>query len=108
MEEEILQEVQEIQDALGQIKPQWAGYYDRHFAGKGFIAESLFIVQRHRIFWVVTLATPCTFAYKEVSAEWVEVFSTLITNSSEIFVEFDKHHKIRDWVTVQTKQLPAE
>lgn len=107
MDEEILQEIQEIKDAIGRVKPQWGGYTGRYCEGKGYASESIFIVQRHRIFWVVLLATN-TFAYKEVSPEWLETFGTIITASPIIFVEYDKHHKIREWSTIQGKVVPVE
>lgn len=107
MDEKLLQEVQEILNAIGQIKPGGVSSYGKHFAGEGFVTESLFIVQRHRIFWVVLLGIG-TFAFKEVSAEWVEMFDDLVTNSPWIFVKFDRHHRIKEWVVIQPKEVPAE
>lgn len=107
MDEQILQETQEIQDAITKIKPEWSVYHGKHYEGKGFVKESIFVVQRHRIVWVVLLFSG-TFAYKELMPEWLEVFASLVTESPRIFVEYDKYHRIKEWVATQDKVLPVE
>lgn len=108
MEEEILQEVQEIQDAIARIKPEWGSFHHgKCHEGKGFVTESIFVVERHRIFWVVLLNIG-TFAFKEVSPEWLEIFGVVITSSPTIFVEFVRHHRIVEWAASQPKVLPID
>jgi hypothetical protein len=107
MEEQVLLEVlQEVQDSIKNVKPDYA---IRHCpqGGRGFVEDSLFVVKRHKIFWVVILFNGA-IAIKEVSPEWLEIFSDIITDSPNIFVEFDRCNKIIEWITHQDKELPDE
>ncbi|MHB8124420.1 MAG: hypothetical protein ACYDEJ_02045 [Desulfitobacteriaceae bacterium] len=104
MEEQVLLELQEVQDSVKCVRPDCVIRHCPH-GGKGFIEDSLFIVRRHRIIWVVILFDGAV-ATKEVSPEWLEIFSDIITDSPSIFVEFDRCHKIVEWITFQDKVLP--
>ena len=103
MEEQVL--FQEVLDSVKCCKPN-CGCRFHGRGGKGFIEDSLFIVRRHRIFWVVILRDGA-LAFKEVTPEWLEIFSDIITDSPNIFVEFDRCHKIVEWITHQDKVLPS-
>lgn len=94
----------EIEECVKKCKPKWI-VCPRPHGGKGFIEDSLFIVRRHKIVWVVILFDGA-LAYKEFSPEMLEVFSEIITESPSIFVEFDRQHKIVEWITHQDKILP--
>lgn len=100
----LLEVLQEVQDSVKNVKPDCA---IRHCpqGGQGFVEDSLFVVKRHKIFWVVILFNGAV-ALKEVSPDWLEIFSDIITDSPNIFVIFDKCHKIIQWITHQDKELP--
>lgn len=104
MEEELLQVVQGI---VGKVKPEWLDKHERHCSGEGFVGESIFFVGDHRIVWIVYLPDLGTFAFKEVSAEGLEIFAQLILQSPTIFVEYNKYHRIVEWLTFQPKEAPA-
>lgn len=95
---------QEVVDSVKSCRPKCDCQYHCR-GGKGFIEDSLFIVRRHQIFWVVILFDG-SLAFKEVTPEWMEIFSEVITDSPSIFVEFDKCHKIVEWISHQDKVLP--
>ncbi len=102
MEEQVL--FQEVADSVKCCRPKCdCRFHGR--CGKGFIEDSLFIVKRHKIVWVVILFDG-SLAFKEVTPEWLGIFSDIITDSPSIFVEFDRCHKIVEWITHQDKVLP--
>jgi hypothetical protein len=101
MEEQVLLEVQ---DSFKNVRPN-CSFRRCPQGGKGFVEDSLFVVKRHRIIWVVILFNG-TVATKEVSPEWLEIFSDIVTDSPSVFVEFDRCHKIIEWITHQDKVLP--
>jgi hypothetical protein len=45
-------------------------------------------------------------AFKEVPPEWLEIFSEIIVDSPSIFVEFNRAHRIVEWITHQDKVKP--
>lgn len=102
--EQELELFQQIQDSVQKCKPNCGC---RHYpqGGKGFIEDSLFIVRQHKIIWAVILFDGAV-AFKEVSPEWLEVFSEIIVDSPSIIVEFDRCHKIVEYITHQDKVLP--
>lgn len=104
MNEQELELFQVVQNSVQQCKPKCGGKICPH-GGKGFIEDSLFIVKHHKIIWAVILFDG-TLAFKEVSPEWLEIFSEIVTDSPSIFVEFDRCHKIIEWVTHQDKVFP--
>ncbi|WP_407312204.1 hypothetical protein [Desulfosporosinus sp. SB140] len=104
MNEQELDLFQEVQDSVQRCRPNCACRPCPQ-GGRGFIEDSLFIVKNHRIIWVVILFDGA-FAFKEVSPEWLEIFSEVIMDSPSIFVEFDKCHKIVEYITHQDKVLP--
>lgn len=104
MDEQELGLFQEVQDSVKRCKPN-CGCTPCPQGGRGFIEDSLFIVKHHKIIWVVILFGGAV-AFKEVSPEWMEIFSEVITDSPSIFVEFDRHHKIVEYITHQDKVLP--
>lgn len=93
----------EIQGCVKQCKPKWVFCHCPH-GGQGFIEDSLFIVRRHKIFWVVQLCKKGTIAFREVSPQFMDIFSEIIVGSPRIFVEFDWCHKITNWITIQDKE----
>ena len=105
MDEQELELFQEVQDSVQRCKPNCDC---RHCpqGGRGFIEDSLFIVRRHKIIWTVILFDGA-IAFKEVSPEWLRIFSEIIVDSPSIFVEFDRCHKIVEYVTHQDKILPS-
>jgi len=104
LDEQELVLFQEVQDSARRCKPS-CGCEPRPHGGRGFIEDSLFIVKNHRIIWAVILFDGAV-AYKEVSPEWLEVFSEIVVDSPSIFVEFDRCHRIVEYVTHQDKRLP--
>jgi len=93
----------EIQGCVKQCKPKWV-FCHCPKGGQGFIDDSLFIVRRHKIFWVVQLCKTGAIAFREVSPQFMNIFSEIIVGSPRIFVEFDRHHKIINWMTLQDKE----
>lgn len=104
MDEQELELFQEVQDSVKKCKPN-CDCYPRPNGGRGFIEDSLFIVKHHKIIWAVILFDGA-FAFKEVSPEFLEIFSEIIADSPSIFVEFDRCHRIVEWVAHQDKVLP--
>lgn len=104
MNEEELKLFQDVQGAAQRCKPN-CGCKPCPQGGRGFIEDSLFIVRRHKIIWVVILFDGAV-AFKEVSPEWLEIFAEIIMDSPSIFVEFDRCHKIVEFITHQDKVLP--
>ena len=92
----------EIQGCVKQCKPKWV-FCRCPQGGKGLIEDSLFIVRRHKIFWVVQLCITGAIAFKEVSPQFMNIFSEVIVGSTGIFVEFDRCHRITEWITIQDK-----
>ena len=104
MDEQELELFQEVQDSIQRCRPD-CGCRPCPQGGRGFIEDSLFIVKNHKIIWAVILFDGA-FAFKEVSPEFLEIFSEIIADSPSIFVEFDRCHKIVEWVTHQDKVMP--
>lgn len=104
MDEQELELFQEVQDSVQRCKPN-CGCSPCPQGGQGFVEDSLFIVKHHKIIWAVILFDG-TVAFKEVTPEFLEVFSEIIADSPSIFVEFDRCHKIVEWVAHQDKVLP--
>lgn len=104
MDEQELELFQEVQDSVLRCKPN-CGCKRCPQGGQGFVEDSLFIVKHHKIMWAVILFDG-TVAFKEVSPEWLEIFAEVIMDSTSIFVEFDKCHKIVEYVPHQDKVLP--
>ncbi|RJQ26763.1 MAG: hypothetical protein C4589_09375 [Peptococcaceae bacterium] len=71
--------------------------------GCGWVSKSLFVAEDNRIFWVVLLTEPATFAFLEVSPLWVQYFAELVLESPHIFVCWNSTHKIDFWVAAQEK-----
>ncbi len=104
MDEQELELFQGVQDSVQRCKPS-CGCEPCPHGGRGFVEDSLFIVKHHKIIWAVILFDG-TIAFKEVSPEWLEVFSEIVADSPSIFVEFDRCHKIVEYITHQDKILP--
>ena len=104
MNEQELELFQEVQDSVQRCKPS-CGCEPCPQGGRGFVEDSLFIVKHHKIIWAVILFDGAV-AFKEVSPEWLEVFSEIVVDSPSIFVEFDSCHRIVEYVTHQDKRLP--
>lgn len=92
----------EIQGCVKQCKPKWV-FCPCPQGGRGLVEDSLFIVRRHKIFWVVQLCKTGAIAFREVSPQFMDIFSEIIVGSPRIFVEFDRCHKITEWITLQDK-----
>ena len=93
----------EIQGCVKQCKPKWVFCHCPQ-GGQGLIEDSIFIVRRHKIFWVVQLCKTGSIAFKEVSPQFMDIFSEIIVGSPKIFVEFDRCHRITEWITIQDKE----
>ncbi len=93
----------EIQGCVKQCKPKWVFCHCPQ-GGQGLIEDSIFIVRRHKIFWVVQLCKTGAIAFREVSPQFMEIFSEVIVGSPRIFVEFDRCHRITEWITIQDKE----
>lgn len=102
--EQELELFQEVQDSVQRCKPK-CGCRCFPQGGRGFIEDSLFIVKHHKIIWAVILFDGAV-AFKDVSPEWLEIFAEVIMDSPSIFVEFDRCHKIVEYVAHQDKILP--
>ncbi|MDR3601832.1 MAG: hypothetical protein P4L49_15330 [Desulfosporosinus sp.] len=92
----------EIQGCVKQCKPKWV-FCPCPQGGQGFIEDSLFIVRRHKIYWVVQFCKTGAIAFKEVSPQFMDIFSEIIIGSPRIYVEFDRCHRITEWITLQDK-----
>jgi hypothetical protein len=97
----------EIQGCVKQCKPKWV-FCPCPQGGQGLIEDSLFIVRRHKIFWVVQLCRTNAIAFREVSPQFMEIFSEIIVGSPRIFVEFDRCHRITEWIALQDKVCYAD
>lgn len=98
---------QEILEYVQNLKPDWAvAQGERHKGGFGFVQESIFSFHCGRALWIVLLCDLETVAFKEVSAEWLEAVSNVVLSSPEIFVEFDRCHRIVEWAALQQKTAP--
>jgi len=93
----------EIQGCVKQCKPKWVFCHCPQ-GGKGLIDDSMFIVRRHKIFWVVQLCKTGAMAFREVSSQFMDIFSEVIVGSPRIFVVFDRCHRIIEWTTIQDKE----
>ncbi|RJQ27223.1 MAG: hypothetical protein C4589_08780 [Peptococcaceae bacterium] len=71
--------------------------------GCGWVSKSFFVAEDNKIFWVVLLTEPETFALLEVSPLWLQYFAELVLESPHIFVCWNNLHKIVFWVTAQEK-----
>ena len=92
----------EIQGCVKQCKPKWV-FCPCPKGGQGLVEDSLFVVRRHKIFWVVQLCKTGVIAFREVSPQFMEIFSEVIVGATRIFVEFDRCHRIKEWITIQDK-----
>ena len=92
----------EIKGCVKQCKPKWVFCHCPQ-GGQGLIEDSIFVVRRHKIFWVVQLCKTGAIAFREVSPQFMEIFSEVIVGATRIFVEFDRCHRIKDWITIQDK-----
>ncbi|WP_088228104.1 hypothetical protein [Desulfosporosinus sp. FKB] len=104
MDEQELELFQDIQNSVQKCKPN-CNCMPRPQGGRGFVEDSLFIVKNHKIIWAVILFDGAV-AFKDVTPEWMEIFSVAIVNSPSIFVEFDRCHKIVEYTLHQDKVLP--
>ncbi len=109
MEEEI--SLQEILDVVNKVKPGWAMPQDaqgmHHRGGEGFVRESIFTVHRGCGLWIALLCDCDTFACKEVSPDWIHFFADLIMDADMVFVEFDRHHRIKEWAVFEEHDCPS-
>jgi len=97
---------EKMKDLIRRMKPGWnttRGFVD---GGEDFVDESIFSFSHDGNFWLV-ITCGGTFAWKEVSSQWVEIFSNLILQSPRVFVEFDFNHKIINWRVLQDKECPV-
>ncbi|KLU67562.1 MULTISPECIES: hypothetical protein [Desulfosporosinus] len=104
MDEQELELFQDIHDSIRKCRPN-CNCVPCPQGGLGFVEDSLFIVRNHKIIWAVILFNGA-IAFKEVSPEWMQLFSVIIVNSPSIFVEFDRCHKIVEYTSHQDKVLP--
>ncbi len=110
MEEEQLS-LQEVLDLVNELKPSWAMPQDaqgmHHRGGKGFVRESIFAFHKGCGLWIALLAECDVFAYKEVSPDWIHYFGDLLMDADMLFVEYDRHHRIREWAVFEEYEVPG-
>lgn len=97
----------EIQGCVKRCKPKWV-FCPCPKGGQGLVEDSLFIVRHHKIFWVVQLCNTGAIAFREVSPQFMELFSEAIVGATRIFVEFDRCHRIIEWVTIHDKECCSD
>lgn len=101
--EEMVDDVREIIDRIKSDRKQdlQAETFD---CMEGFATESFFAFGRRCYYWIVFVNN--TFAFMRVSADWIEIYSNVVLESPEIFVEYHCDHRIKAWAAVQTKETP--
>ncbi len=97
--------LQEVEELVTKVKPQWCRKPWHRHGGKGFVEDSLFVIGHCRIIWLVILADGHV-AYKLLSPEGLELYQELILDSPVIFVEYDCDHQIKEFVAAQEKVVP--
>ncbi|MDF9408260.1 MAG: hypothetical protein A4E52_00293 [Pelotomaculum sp. PtaB.Bin013] len=96
-------ELEEVLESIRSLRPERSiGHYFK--GGSGMVRDSFFTFKHHgHYYWVVFVCGLETFAYKRITPEWIELYSNLILLSPEVFVVWDKEHKIIEWAVEQDK-----
>lgn len=94
-----------LKTILKKLKPQLN--LDRHGhkdCGSGWVRESYFTFSHcGKYYWIAILCAPETFAFKQITPEWVNLYSNLLLSSPEVYIEWDRCHQITDWTVKQSK-----
>ena len=98
--------LQEVEELVAKVKPQWCRKPWHRHGGKGFVVDSLFIVGHCRVIWLVILADGHV-AYRLLSLAGLDEYQALILHSPVIFVEYDCDHRIKEFVAGQEKMVPV-
>jgi len=103
-------DLEEILEVLENFKEQPKAYnfdFDpgkEGASGSGFVTDSFFVATKRGIFWIVRLKGG-NFAFMKVTPDWIKFYANIILLSPEIFVEFNKFHRIVLWVAEQDKVI---
>lgn len=107
--------VKEVLKVIKDLRPNWnvaqaSSYsYGHGYAhGRGFVSESILAFSEHGSFWVCLICDTEDYAYKEISPGWVDYYSNLVLTAPEIWVEFDRCHRIVKWAVMQDKVCPLD
>lgn len=108
MEEVRMSSLEEVLKILGKLKPHFK--MTRHLeSGSGLVSESYFTFSHsENYYWIVILCGTGTFAFKEITPEWIKFYSNLILQSPKVYVEWDINHYITDWAVGQYKVCEEE